>query len=57
MWATRVGVAAVDDIHADRFGIMTAVRGQQIEAIHLKQAVGRMKTVDPSLYELAQIFY
>jgi ATP-dependent phosphofructokinase / diphosphate-dependent phosphofructokinase len=57
MWATRVGVAAVDYIHAERFGIMTAVRGQQIEAIHLKRAVGRMKTVDPSLYELAQIFY
>ncbi len=57
LWATRVGVAAVDYIHAGCFGVMAAVRGQQIEAIPIRQAVGRMKKVDPALYELAQVFY
>lgn len=57
LWATRLGVAAVDYIHAGRFGVLTAVRCQQIEPVPLKRAVGRMKTVDPSLYELARVFF
>jgi 6-phosphofructokinase 1 len=57
IWATRCGVAAVDYIHEGRFGVMAAVRGQKIEPIELKRAVGRMKTVDPALYELARVFY
>jgi 6-phosphofructokinase 1 len=57
IWATRCGVAAVDFLHEGRYGVMAAVRGQQIEPIELKRAVGRMKKVDPALYELAQVFY
>jgi ATP-dependent phosphofructokinase / diphosphate-dependent phosphofructokinase len=57
IWATRVGVAAVDYIHAGTFGVMAAVRGQHVEPIPIQQAVGRMKKVDPALYELASVFY
>lgn len=57
LWATRVGVAAVDYIHAGQFGVLAAVRGQEVEPVPLNRAVGRMKTVDPSLYELARVFY
>jgi 6-phosphofructokinase 1 len=57
IWATRCGVAAVDYLHDGRYGVMAAVRGQQIEPIPLGRAIGRMKTVDPALYELARVFY
>jgi 6-phosphofructokinase 1 len=57
VWATRLGVTAVDYVHQGVFGVMIGVRGSRIEPVPLKSAVGRMKTVDLSLYELAQIFY
>jgi len=57
LWATRVGVHAVDLIHEGRFGLMVGVKGNEIRPVPIAQAVGRMKRVDESLYKLAQIFY
>ncbi len=57
LWATRVGVAAVDLLHEGRFGLMAAVRGSEVCPVPIASAVGRTKHVDMSLYELAQIFY
>lgn len=57
VWATRLGVAAVDYVHEGKFGVMVAVQGNQLRPVPLRDAVGRMKTVDPSLYELARVFY
>lgn len=57
MWATRLGVTAVDYVHDGVCGVMVAVRGNRIEPVPIKSTVGRMKTVDLSLYELAQVFY
>jgi ATP-dependent phosphofructokinase / diphosphate-dependent phosphofructokinase len=57
IWATRLGVAAVDAVHQHNMGIMVAVRGNAIEPVPIQEAVGRMKTVDLSLYEAAQVFY
>lgn len=57
LWATRLGVAAVDLIHDGTFGVMVAVRGNRIEPVPIAGAVGRLKTVDLSLYQMAQIFY
>ena len=57
LWATRLGVAAVDTIHEGRFGVMVAVQGNQIKPVPVRDTVGRMKSVDLSLYELAQVFY
>jgi len=57
VWATRLGVAAVDFIHAGTYGVLVAVRGNRIEPVPIRDAIGRMKQVDPSLYQLAEIFY
>ena len=55
--ATRFGVAAVDYIQERRFGYMPALRGSDIVACTLADAVKVNRTVDLGLYELAQIFY
>lgn len=52
--ATRLGVAAVQLIKAGQFGRMTAIRGDQITSLPIEEAVSRLKTVDPELYELAK---
>jgi len=57
LWATRLGVAAVDLVHEGRLGVMVGVQGNLIQPVPVRDTVGRMKTVDLSLYELAQVFY
>ncbi len=55
--ATRYGVAAVDYILEGRFGYMPALRGTEIVPCKLSDAVSKSRTVDLSLFDLAQIFY
>jgi phosphofructokinase-like protein len=55
--ATRTGSAAVDYIKEGKFGYMAALKGDQIVPVRLKDAVGRNRTVDLDLWELAQTFY
>lgn len=55
--ATRFGVAAVELVHEGRFGTMAALKGSHIEAIPLKEATEKTKTVDMDLYALATIFF
>jgi phosphofructokinase-like protein len=55
--ATRYGVAAVDYILEHRFGYMPALRGTEIVPCKLSDAVSKSRTVDLSLFNLAQIFY
>jgi 6-phosphofructokinase 1 len=57
IWSSRVGVAAVDMLHDGTRGVLTAVQGQEIKPVPLASVIGRMKRVDPSLYELARVFY
>jgi len=57
LWATRVGVRAVDLLHEGQFGLMVGVKGNDVCPVPIAKAVGRMKRVDPAFYELAQIFY
>ena len=45
--ATRFGVAAVDLIAADGFGMMVALRGESIVSVDLAHAIGHLKSVDP----------
>jgi 6-phosphofructokinase 1 len=49
--ATRLGLAAVDAVHADRWGTMTAIKGQNIELVMLAEAVAKSKTVPPEEFE------
>ncbi len=55
--ATRYGIAAIDLVHEGKFGRMAALRGKQIVSVPLKEVVGKRKTVDLELYEIAQVFF
>src|SRR5207248_3382926 len=43
--ATRLGLAAIDAAHADRWGSMTALHSTQIELVALRDAVKQLRTV------------
>lgn len=55
--ATRYGVQAIDMVHRGEFGQMAALRGQQLTAVPLSEALGVNRKVDPDLYELASVFF
>jgi phosphofructokinase-like protein len=57
MLATRMGVAAVDELVAGRTGIMVGLRGTAIVAVSLDEVVKGTRTVDPELYALTPIFW
>ncbi len=54
--ATRYGIAAIDLVHEKKFGKMTALRGNSIVPVELKEAIKNRK-VDRDLYEIARIFF
>lgn len=45
---TRFGVAAVELVAAERFGHMVALRGNDIVAVPIRDAIAMPKRVDPS---------
>ncbi len=55
--ATRFGVAAAGLVRDKDFGKMVALRGNDIVAVPLEEAVADLKTVDMDLYNIASIFY
>jgi 6-phosphofructokinase 1 len=55
--ATRFGVAAIDCVHDGDFGQMVALQAGQIVRVSLAEAVAELKTVDPQLVELAEVFH
>ena len=56
--ATRLGVEAVDLLNKGKYGVMTALQGNQIVTLSLKEAISKSpRKVDPQLYELARIFF
>jgi len=55
--ATRFGVAAIDCVHDGGFGEMVALQGSEIVRVPLSAAVAELKTVDPKLVEVAEVFY
>jgi 6-phosphofructokinase 1 len=55
--ATRYGVFAADLIQQGQFGMMAALQGDDIKAVSLAEATGTLKTVDPKLYEVAEVFF
>ena len=55
--ATRFGVKAAELVAAGDFGKMAALRGNEIVAIPLGEAVKELKTVDPKLFALAKTFF
>jgi phosphofructokinase-like protein len=55
--ATRFGVAAIDAVHDQAFDHMVALQAGQIVRVPLAEAVTELKTVDPGLVEVAELFH
>ncbi len=56
--ATRFGIAAIDAVHDGDFGKMVALQADHIVRIPLEEAVGQLKTLDPSLlHDVANVFF
>lgn len=57
MLGTRFGVYAVEMIKDGKFGRMAAIKSNVIIDIPIKEAIGKLKTVDTELYKVAQVFF
>jgi 6-phosphofructokinase 1 len=55
--ATRLGIAAIDAAHRGEYGVMVALRGQDIVTVPIAEATAELKTVDPTIYEVAEVFF
>jgi ATP-dependent phosphofructokinase / diphosphate-dependent phosphofructokinase len=55
--ATRYGLEAADLVHEERWGTMAALRGDDIVAVPLREAVAELKKVPPAFYEAAKTFF
>ena len=55
--ATRFGLKAADLVHDGRFGLMAALRGDDIVGVPLSDAVVATKTVPLELYDVARAFF
>ena len=55
--ATRFGIAAIDAVHDGAFDHMVALQADQIVRVPLGDAVTVLKTVDPSLLHMADVFF
>ena len=54
---TRFGVKAVELVLAGEFGKMVSLQGNRIMSVPIAEATGKLKTVEPELYELAKVFF
>jgi ATP-dependent phosphofructokinase / diphosphate-dependent phosphofructokinase len=55
--ATRYGLKAADLVEERQFGMMAALRGDDIVAVPLADATAQLKTVPPELWTVAQAFF
>jgi phosphofructokinase-like protein len=55
--ATRYGLAAINLAHEGKFGHMVALRGNEFVSVPLKNVIGKRKTVDLKLYDVAKVFF
>ncbi|MBN1292171.1 MAG: 6-phosphofructokinase [Candidatus Latescibacteria bacterium] len=54
---TRLGVHVVQMIDEGKFGMMAALKGGEMKAVSLEDAVGSLKTVEKYKYETAKLFF
>ena len=54
MLATRYGVAAIDLVHAGKFGRLVVLRGTEITDIPLADAIAKTRTVGPDLLDVVK---
>ncbi len=55
--ATRFGIAAIDAVEDRDYGKMVSLQGTRIVRVPIADAVGTLKTLDPELYETAEVFF
>ena len=55
--ATRLGLAAIDAVHSDAWGMMTALRGTRIELVPLRDAVAQLRTVPAEEYRRYDVLF
>jgi ATP-dependent phosphofructokinase / diphosphate-dependent phosphofructokinase len=55
--ATRFGLHAIDAVNEERWGMMTALRGTEIELVDLGEATSQLKLVPEELYREAEVFF
>ncbi|MFD8308662.1 6-phosphofructokinase [Streptomyces sp. NPDC059690] len=55
--ATRFGLHAVDAVRDGAFGTMVALHGTDIVRVPLDETRGRVKVVDPALYDEFEVFF
>lgn len=55
--ATRFGIAAIDAVSERDFGKMVALSGTNIVRVSIGEAVSQPRTLDPELYETAEVFF
>jgi phosphofructokinase-like protein len=55
--ATRYGVAAVEALEAEHFGVMVALRGTKIVTVSLEEALTGTSPLDLELYRLTKLFH
>lgn len=55
--ATMFGIAAIDFVRKGKFGHMVAIQGNKIVSVPLKEVVGKRKTVNLELYDIAKVFF
>jgi ATP-dependent phosphofructokinase / diphosphate-dependent phosphofructokinase len=54
---TRFGIYSVEMVKNGKFGRMAAIQSNVITDIPIKEAIGKLKTVDLELYKVAQVFF
>ena len=55
--ATRLGVAAIEQVKQGNYGTMVALQGNKIIPVDLRVAVSKLKTVESDLYQIAEVFF
>ena len=55
--ATRLGLAAIDAAHEERWGVMPALKGTKIELVPLGEAVADLRMVPDEEYAAAEAFF
>jgi 6-phosphofructokinase 1 len=55
--ATRFGIKAAEMVQEHQWGMMAALKGDDIESVSLSEAVNNRKNVPEELFRLAQVFF
>jgi 6-phosphofructokinase 1 len=54
---TRYGVAAMDAVHAGHFGVLVALKGNEIVEVPLAKVAEGIRTLDENFYQMTKTFW